>query len=60
MTEEQARKTFERALKIEGEFGEYFTAVVAADTPEEVYARVKDLINQHSGPKIWVPCKEKL
>lgn len=25
MTEEQAKKTFERALKMEQEFGEYFT-----------------------------------
>lgn len=25
MTEEQAKKTFERALKTEQEFGEYFT-----------------------------------
>ncbi|XP_064082226.1 disks large 1 tumor suppressor protein-like isoform X4 [Macrobrachium nipponense] len=60
MTEEQARKTFERALKVEGDFGECFTAIVAGDTPEEVYARVKDLIHQHAGPKIWVMCKEKL
>ena len=60
MTEEQARKTHERAMKIESEFGEYFTAVIAGDTPEEVYARVKDIIQQHKGPKIWVPCREKL
>ena len=25
MTEEQAKKTFERAMKMEQEFGEYFT-----------------------------------
>lgn len=25
MTEEQAKKTYERALKMEQEFGEYFT-----------------------------------
>jgi disks large protein 1 len=25
MTEEQAKKTFERSLKMEHEFGEYFT-----------------------------------
>ena len=60
MTEEQARKTLERAVKIETEFSEYFTAVVVADTPEEVYARVKDIISQNSGPKIWVASKEKL
>lgn len=27
MTEEQAKKTFERALKMEQEFGEYFTGM---------------------------------
>ena len=28
MTEEQAKKTFERALKMEQEFGEYFTGKI--------------------------------
>lgn len=28
MTEEQAKKTFERALKMEQEFGEYFTGML--------------------------------
>lgn len=27
MTEEQAKKTYERALKMEQEFGEYFTGI---------------------------------
>lgn len=27
MTDEQAKKTFERALKMEHEFGEYFTGI---------------------------------
>ncbi|XP_071050990.1 disks large 1 tumor suppressor protein isoform X4 [Onthophagus taurus] len=60
MTEDQAKKTFERALKMEQEFGEYFTAVVQGDTPEDIYAQVKDVIAQQSGPSIWVPTKEKL
>ncbi|XP_017787246.1 PREDICTED: disks large 1 tumor suppressor protein isoform X7 [Nicrophorus vespilloides] len=60
MTEEQVKKTFERALKMEQEFGEYFTAVVQGDTPEDIYSAVKDVIGQQSGPKIWVPTKEKL
>ncbi|XP_042872408.1 disks large 1 tumor suppressor protein-like isoform X2 [Penaeus japonicus] len=60
MTDDQARKTYERALKVEVDFGEYFTAIVTGDTPEEVYARVKDLIHHHAGPKIWVTCKDKL
>lgn len=28
MTEEQAKKTYERALKMEQEFAEYFTGIV--------------------------------
>ncbi|XP_048526145.1 disks large 1 tumor suppressor protein isoform X5 [Dendroctonus ponderosae] len=60
MTEEQAKKTFERALKTEQEFGEYFTAVVQGDTPEDIYAQVKDIVNEQSGPTIWIPAKEKL
>ncbi|XP_064638199.1 disks large 1 tumor suppressor protein-like isoform X5 [Lineus longissimus] len=60
MTEEQAQKTYERALKLEQEFGEYFTAVVMGDTADEIYARVKNVIRDQSGPLIWVPSKEKL
>lgn len=60
MTEEQARKTYERALKLEQDFGEYFTAIVQGDTPEEIYERVKDVIQEQSGDTIWVPSKEKL
>lgn len=60
MTEEQARKTYERALKLEQDFGEYFTAVVSGDTPEEIHERVKDVIQEQSGDTIWVPSKEKL
>ena len=60
MTEEAARKTYERALKLEQEFGEYFTAIIMGDTPEEVYEKAKDVIQEQSGDTIWVPAKEKL
>lgn len=60
MTEEQAKKTFERAMKMEQEFGEYFTAVVQGDTPEDIYVKVKDVIQEQSGPTIWVPSKDQL
>lgn len=59
MTEEQAKKTYERALKMEQEFGEYFTAVVQGDTPEEIYVKVKEVIAEQSGPNIWVPCRDQ-
>jgi len=60
MTEEQARKLYERAIKLEHEFGEYFTAVVQGDTPEELHEKVKDIIQEQSGDTIWIPSKEKM
>lgn len=60
MTEEQARKLYERANKLEHEFGEYFTAVVQGDTPEELHEKVKDIIQEQSGDTIWIPSKEKM
>ena len=59
-TEEQARKMFERAMKLEQDFGEYFTSIVQGDTPEDIYEKVKDVIAEQSGDTIWVPSKEKL
>ncbi|XP_039634305.1 disks large homolog 2 isoform X19 [Perca fluviatilis] len=60
LTEEQARKTFDRALKLEQEFGEFFTALVQGDTLEDIYNNCKEVIEEHSGPYIWIPSKEKL
>ncbi|XP_041988050.1 disks large 1 tumor suppressor protein isoform X2 [Aricia agestis] len=60
MTEDQAKKTYERALKMEQEFAEYFTAVVTGDTPEEIYGKVKAVITAESGPSVWVPRRDPL
>uniref|UniRef100_A0A4W6C345 Discs, largehomolog 1 n=1 Tax=Lates calcarifer TaxID=8187 RepID=A0A4W6C345_LATCA len=59
-TEEQARKTYDRAVKLEQEFTEYFTAIVQGSSLEEVYSQVKQIIEEQSGPYIWVPTKERL
>ncbi|XP_067370096.1 disks large homolog 4-like isoform X6 [Channa argus] len=59
-TEEQARKTYDRAVKLEQEFTEYFTAIVQGSSLEEIYSRVKLIIEEQSGPYIWVPTKERL
>ncbi|XP_049910875.1 disks large homolog 1 isoform X2 [Epinephelus moara] len=59
-TEEQARKTFDRAVKLEQEFTEFFTAIVQGSSLEEVYSQVKQIIEEQSGPYIWVPTKERL
>ncbi|XP_053739670.1 discs large homolog 1-like protein isoform X9 [Synchiropus splendidus] len=60
LSEEQGRKTFERAGKLEQEFTEHFTAVVQGDTLEEIYEQVKRVIEDHSGRFVWVHSKEKL
>ncbi|XP_023696683.1 disks large homolog 1 isoform X14 [Paramormyrops kingsleyae] len=60
LTEEQGKKTFDRAMKLEQEFMEYFTAIIQGDTLEEIYEQVKQVMEEHSGPYIWVPAKEKL
>uniref|UniRef100_A0A8C1WBI3 Disks large homolog 1 n=1 Tax=Cyprinus carpio TaxID=7962 RepID=A0A8C1WBI3_CYPCA len=59
LTEEQGRKTYDRAMKLEQEFLEHFTAIVEGDTLEEIYNQVKQIIEEQSGPFIWVPVKEK-
>ncbi|XP_053088063.1 disks large homolog 1 isoform X5 [Pangasianodon hypophthalmus] len=60
LTEEQAKKMFDRAMKLEQEFTEHFTSIVQGDTLEEIYNQVKQIIEDQSGPYIWVPAKEKL
>jgi len=60
MPEEQARKSFERANKMEQEFTEYFTAIITGDTHEEIYAKVKLAIHANAGPVIWIRSKERL
>uniref|UniRef100_A0A671S7W5 Disks large homolog 2-like n=1 Tax=Sinocyclocheilus anshuiensis TaxID=1608454 RepID=A0A671S7W5_9TELE len=60
LTEEQAKKTYDRAMKLEQEFGEYFTALVQGDTLEDIYNQCKMVIEEQSGPYIWIPSKEKL
>ncbi|XP_039458064.1 disks large homolog 1-like isoform X4 [Oreochromis aureus] len=60
LTEEQGKKTFDRANKLEQEFTEHFTAIVQGDTLEEIYDQVKQIIEEQSGPFIWVQSKEKL
>lgn len=91
LTEDQAKKMFDRAMKLENDFSEYFTgkcepvsllaisgislgikskkllssllsfsAIIQGDTPEEIYAKVKQVIDEQSGPSIWIPAKEKL
>jgi len=35
-------------------------AVVMGDTADEVYSNVKDVIQDQSGPVVWIPVNEPL
>ncbi|XP_077330471.1 LOW QUALITY PROTEIN: disks large homolog 3 [Lithobates pipiens] len=59
-TYEQALKMFDKATKLEQEFGEFFTAIVQGESLEEIYNKIKQIIEDHSGHHIWVPSPEKL
>ena len=58
MTEEQARKSWERACRLENEFFEYFTAIVEGDNIDSIYEKVKQIILDNSSKNIWVPSNE--
>lgn len=58
LTDEQADKVYARSARLEADFMQYFTALVKGDNFEEVYARIKGLIQAHSTNKIWVPANE--
>ena len=57
---EQAEKALDRALKIETDFWELFTAVVVGETLDDIYDKVKQVIHRESGPNIWVPAKDRV
>ncbi|XP_073778160.1 disks large homolog 3 isoform X41 [Danio rerio] len=59
-TYEQANKVFDKAMKLEQEFGEFFTAIVQGDSLDEIYNKIKLIIEEQSGPYIWIPSAEKL
>ncbi|CAM4641636.1 unnamed protein product, partial [Lepidochelys kempii] len=60
ITEDQARKAFDRAIKLEQEFTECFSAIVEGESFEEIYHKIKRIIEELSGPYIWIPARERL
>ena len=58
LSEEQCEKIYNRAVRLETDFVQYFTSIVTGDNFEDVYDRVKKLIATHSTTKIWVPANE--
>lgn len=37
-----------------------FAALVQGETLEDIYTHCKQVIEEHSGPYIWIPSKEKV
>ncbi|XP_043236903.1 disks large 1 tumor suppressor protein-like isoform X2 [Amphibalanus amphitrite] len=60
LTEEQAKKMYDKCQKLEAEFSEYFTSIISGDTPEDIYEKIKDTIREQGTNRIWIPSKEKL
>ncbi len=58
LSEEQAKKSFDRACRLENEFIEYFTAMVEGETIDGIYEKVKQVIVENSAKNIWVPSNE--
>ncbi|XP_062854131.1 disks large homolog 1 isoform X2 [Trichomycterus rosablanca] len=60
LTEDQTKKMFDRAVRLEQDFTQHFTSIVQGDTLEEIYNQVKRIMEEQSGPYIWVPSRETL
>ena len=58
MSQEAAKKSFDRACRLEAEFMEYFSSIVDGDNIDNIYDTVKQIIIDHSSKTIWVPSNE--
>jgi len=58
MTEDQADKAYARAMRLEHDFINYFTAIINGNNFDEIYDKVKTVIKTHSKATIWVPANE--
>eukprot|EP00096_Caligus_rogercresseyi_P009784 TRINITY_DN3389_c0_g1_i1.p1 TRINITY_DN3389_c0_g1~~TRINITY_DN3389_c0_g1_i1.p1 ORF type:complete len:828 (+),score=289.30 TRINITY_DN3389_c0_g1_i1:233-2716(+) len=58
ISEEQAEKSFNRALRLENDFLEYFNSIIQGNGYDEIYEKVKVVIQTHSKSCIWVPANE--
>lgn len=58
MSEEQAEKSYNRAVRLEQDFLQYFTSIVDGDNFENIYDKVKAVIKSHSKSRIWVSANE--
>lgn len=60
LTEDQARKSYDKMLRIEEDFGDLFTAVVSGESGDDIYEQVKVVIEEQTGPSVWVPTNQPL
>ncbi|XP_063693820.1 disks large homolog 2-like isoform X2 [Bolinopsis microptera] len=63
MSEEQAKKNYERAMRLEHEFKHYFTACVSIEPGrpyDNIYGEMKEIIKLHSQPACWITSKDKI
>ena len=58
LSDEQCEKIYNRAVRLETDFIQYFTSIVAGDGFDDVYDKIKRLVKAHSQNKIWVPANE--
>jgi len=58
MSEEQAEKSFNRAVRLEQDFLHNFTSIVDGEKFEDIYEKVKSVIKSHSKSRIWVSANE--
>ncbi|CAL8377211.1 unnamed protein product [Boreogadus saida] len=58
LSEDQAGKALDRAITLEQDFIECFTAMVEGGSFQDVYDQVTAVIQEQSGPYIWVPARE--
>ena len=58
MSQEAAKKSFDRACRLEAEFMEYFSSIVEGENIDAIYDKVKQIIIDHSSKTIWVPSNE--
>ncbi|XP_074605263.1 disks large homolog 1-like [Brevipalpus obovatus] len=59
MTATEAKNLYEEALQHEQEFTSFLTTIVSGDTPEEIYERVKTVIDQNDSDFIWAREKDQ-
>uniref|UniRef100_A0A0N5BZK4 Disks large homolog 1 n=1 Tax=Strongyloides papillosus TaxID=174720 RepID=A0A0N5BZK4_STREA len=57
LTDEEARRMYNRAMKIEQTFGDLFTSIVSGTTPDEVMHKVNQAIYENSKSQAWVPAR---